>query len=298
MSSTAASPSAGETTGGDGRAVLDFDALEGEVARLHGAYACADPYPHIVLDDVLDPEVARRAMKEFPALDLDQWNNFIHVNERKHSNTSPDAWGPALRSVLDTFQSPRFVAFLSALTGIEDLCIDDTLMGGGLHETTSGGYLNIHTDFTVHPRRRTWRRRINLLLYLNEDWAPEYGGDLEMWSADVKHCVRRVSPVGNRVVIFTTDTRSYHGHPEPLTCPPGMSRRSLALYYFTEEDHPLVRATDYRARPGDGVRGLVIFLDKQLLRAYDWLKRRLGISDHTAGTILRKMDALLGRRQR
>ena len=273
-------------------AVLDFARLEAGASDLRSRYDTASPFPHIVLDDLLDPDVAGRAIKEFPPLNTEEWNNFIHVNERKFSNTSPDTWGPTLRTVLDTFQSPRFVAFLSALTGIEDLVTDDTLMGGGLHQTVAGGYLNIHTDFTVHPRKRSWRRRINLLLYLNEDWAEEYGGELEFWTIDMKRCAKRIAPMGNRVVIFTTDARSFHGHPDPLRCPPGVARQSLALYYFTKEDHPEVRSTEYRARPGDGARSLLIYLDKQLLRAYDRTKRWLGISDHSAGRILRGLDRI------
>ncbi len=101
----------------------------------------------------------------------------------------------------------------------------------------------------------------------------------------MKRCVRRVAPVASRVLIFTTDATSYHGHPEPMRCPEGVARRSLALYYFSVEEDPLVRSTDYRARPGDGARSVLIYGDKQMLRAYDWAKRRLGLSDQTASTI-------------
>ena len=36
--------------------VLDIDRLEREVERLHVEYQSADPYPHIVIDDFLEPE--------------------------------------------------------------------------------------------------------------------------------------------------------------------------------------------------------------------------------------------------
>jgi hypothetical protein len=91
-------------------------------------------------------------------------------------------------------------------------------------------------------------------------------------------------------LIFTTDGTSFHGHPEPMLCPEGMARRSLALYYFTVEDDPTVRSTDYRARPGDGARGILIFADKEILRAYDWVKRHLGISDQFASKLLSSRD--------
>lgn len=278
--------------------IVDFGRLEGEVGQLRGRYRDAKPFPHIVLDNLLAPDAAERAISEFPPLDPAKWNRYLHANERKFSNTNPETWKPMLRSVLDELQSPRFVTFLSELTGIEDLMIDDSLEGGGLHQSVAGGFLNIHADFTVHPRHRNWRRRVNLLLYLNEDWRPEYGGDLEFWSTDMARCEAVVAPVGNRAVIFTTDADSFHGHPEPMSCPPGVARQSLALYYFTTEDHPLVRSTDYRARPGDGARSVVIYFDKHALRAYDWAKRHLGLSDRSISRFLGPVDRLRLRRHR
>jgi hypothetical protein len=81
-----------------------------------------------------------------------------------------------------------------------------------------------------------------------------------------------------------------------MTCPEGVARQSLALYYFTEEEAPVVRSTEYRARPGEGLRAVPIFLDKTVLRNYDRLKRRMGISDDKAGRILRSIDRLRHRK--
>jgi hypothetical protein len=35
------------------------------------------------------------------------------------------------------------------------------------------------------------------------------------------------------MAIFTTTNSSFHGHPEPLLCPEGVSRKSIALYYYS-----------------------------------------------------------------
>ncbi len=277
--------------------VLDLPALEAALPDLRNRYAEARPFPHIVLDDFLVPEIAKQAIEEFPDVDADSWINYLHVNERKFANLDPSTWSPALQDVLRVLESPRFIEFLSALTGIDDLFVDDGLEGAGLHTSVAGGYLNIHADFTVHPRHRHWRRRVNLLLYLNRaDWSPAYGGELELWSTDMERCEARIAPVGNRVVIFNTDEDSFHGHPDPLRCPPNAARRSMALYYFTEEDNPYVRSTEYRARPGDGRKGIWIFLDKQALRTYDRLKRRLKLHDDSAGRLLRRFERLRRRR--
>ena len=270
--------------------LLDIDQLEQNVERMRADYQSAAPYPHIVIDDFIEPGAIKSAIEEFPPLEPERWNNYLHINERKFSNTDPSTWGPTLRRILDELNSPRFVQFVGNLLGVDNLIPDPSLEGGGLHQSERDGFLNIHTDFTVHPHNRTWQRRANILLYLNEDWKPEYGGDLELWSADMKECVKKVSPIANRVLIFTTDAISFHGHPEPTRCPEGMARRSMALYYFTIEDDPLVRSTDYRSRPGDGARGILIFADKQMLRAYDWAKRHLGISDQFASRLLAYRD--------
>jgi Rps23 Pro-64 3,4-dihydroxylase Tpa1-like proline 4-hydroxylase len=275
--------------------LLDIGRFERDIQQLRSTYRSAQPYPHIVIDDFLEPAAAAAAMAEFPPLAPDQWTNYLHVNERKFSNTDPATWGPSLRAILEELNSPRFVAFVGDLLGVDNLIADPSLEGGGLHQSTRGGFLNIHSDYTVHPHNRTWQRRVNLLLYLNDDWLPEYGGDLELWSADMKRCVESVRPMANRVLIFTTDATSFHGHPEPMTCPEGMARRSLALYYFSVEKDPVVRSTEYRPRPGDGARSILIFADTKMLRAYDWAKRHLGISDETASKVLGYRDRLRNR---
>jgi hypothetical protein len=272
--------------------ILGFERLEGDIDELASRYRAATPFPHIVLDDFLEAGVVEAAAKEFPSLDPSTWNNYLHVNERKFSNTDPSTWGPTLQAILEALNSPRFVRIVEQLMGTEHLFADPSLEGGGLHQSGTGGFLNIHADFTVHPHNRKWQRRANLLLYLNEDWQPEYGGDLELWSADMKECVERVSPIANRVLIFSTDPTSFHGHPEPMRCPPDTARRSLALYYFSLEDDPVVRSTEYRARPGDGSRSVLIYADKQMLRAYDWAKRRLGLTDRMASRLLAFRDRI------
>jgi len=272
--------------------VLDFEHLEENVDQMKARYQSARPYPHIVIDNLLQPEAAKAAMAEFPPLDPESWNNYVHINERKFSNTDPGTWPPTLRQILDELNSPRFVHFVGELLGADNLIADPSLEGGGLHQSPRGGFLNIHADFTVHPHNRNWERRANIILYLNDDWKPEYGGDLELWSTDMKECVEKVSPVGNRAVIFSTSSDSFHGHPDPILCPEGRARQSMALYYFSVEEDPVVRSTEYRSRPGDGARSVLIFADKQMLRGYDWAKRHLGFSDEMASKVLGFRDRL------
>ena len=99
---------------------------------------------------------------------------------------------------------------------------------------------------------------------------------------------RKVMPVFNRCLIFNTDIDAYHCHPDPLQCPQAVTRKSIALYYFTEEEAPPVkRATVYHARPGEGaLKVSLIALDNKMLALYNYLKGALGINDDLVSKVL------------
>jgi len=269
----------------DGRVTVIGD-LRARFDEAREAYAVAAPFPHVVLDNVLPADVFANAIAEFPSIDDPSWKGYLHVNETKFANPVSDTWGSTLQAIADAFCSDDFVKWLSGLTGFEHLIADPSMDGGGLHHTLQGGHLNVHADFTTHHRHRTWRRRINILLYLNESWSPDWGGALELWDSDVRTCIKRVEPLANRMLIFTTSGDAYHGHPDPLQCPEGVSRRSLALYYFTVEERPSRRSTKYRPRPGDGAKGVAIWIDRRMLSLYDTAKTRLKLSDQFASRTL------------
>lgn len=269
--------------------ILDIDKWEAIAKEQAGPYQQAHPFPYGQFDDFLEPWAARAAMEAFPAVQDSGWIHYVHFNEKKHGLNKMDLIPSFVQEVIKTLNSDEFVKHLSTLTGIEGLKADPTLEGGGLHQSQRGGFLNIHADFTVHPHKPKWRRRVNVLVYLNEGWQPEYRGDLELWTRDMKECAVKVLPTFNRCVIFNTDEDSYHGLPEPIMCPEDMTRKSIALYYFTEEKEPIVvrrRSTNYRARPDDGINKLFIYLDKQALSVYSWLKSKLGINDDFVSKIL------------
>jgi hypothetical protein len=139
-------------------------------------------------------------------------------------------FGKFTRDLLREFNSPGCLQFLETLTGIGNLMPDPYFEGGGLHQIEPGGFLKVHADFNWHPRLRL-DRRLNLIVYLNQDWREEYNGHLELWDRSMSLAVRKVLPVFNRAVVFSTTSWAYHGHPEKLACPPGQTRKSLALYY-------------------------------------------------------------------
>jgi hypothetical protein len=220
--------------------------------QLHSRYINAEPFPHIVIDDFIDPELLRDLLREWPIAGNDR-KYYNRPQERLKYEWQPhELHSPFLRSFLAEMNAEPMVRFIEALTGIRCLIADPYYSGAGLHEIKRGGHLGIHADFNIHKGMNA-QRRVNLLIYLNEDWAPEYGGNLELWSKDMSEARHKVAPRIGRAVIFNTDFDSFHGHPDPLTCPPERSRRSIALYYYTAPEGGLqgipVRTTTFQVRP-------------------------------------------------
>src|SRR5271157_4415360 len=198
------------------------------------------PCPHILLQDFLEPEIALEMATQFPQAASDAWTQYKHANENKLGMPKRELFPATIGAISDELNSPEFVAWVSELTGIPDLMADPMLEGGGLHQSGPGGYLNVHTDFSMHHFHTNWHRRVNLILYLNPDWDEQWGGSIELWERGMKRCASKYAPLVNHALIFTTDERSLHGFPDPLTCPEGQSRKSLALYYYTVEQEKLV----------------------------------------------------------
>lgn len=269
--------------------LFDYEHWRSGLPALAQQYRSNQPYPHLHLESFLQPEVARELMREFPDPDSHDWIQYKHRNENKLGLPKRESFPSRIGQVVDELNSPRFVAWLSELTGIEGLVSDETLEGGGLHQSSRGGFLNVHADFTMHHHRKNWRRRVNLILYLNEGWKPEWGGAIELWNRDMTRCDVRVEPELNHALIFNTDEHSYHGFPDRLACPAGVSRKSLALYYYTPEGHVqgAGKSTNYRARPTDGwFDAILIWLDKKAVHVYSRSKEALGLSDDFASRVL------------
>jgi len=241
------------------------------------------------LRNFLEPEIVRVIADEFPDRQSEAWTHYQHQNENKLGLAKRECFPPELGLVVDELNSAEFVNWLSQLTGIPGLMADPMLEGGGLHQSGRGGFLNVHTDFSNHHYHKHWRRRVNLILYLNEGWQDDWGGAIELWDSNMRQCVAKYPPLLNEALIFNTDDRSYHGFPEPLRCPEGVSRKSLAFYFNAADpsEKTAVRSTNYRARPGDGpLKAAMIWLDKEAVDLYSRAKARFGFSDEFASRIL------------
>lgn len=241
--------------GADSRS-FSFDpvGLEAMAGELGAGYRRAEPFPHVVIDDFLPRRVIDEVKGEFPQPGDLEWERFSTRQERKLASDDTSHMAPVIKHLLYEFNSAAMVRFLEQLTGIRGLIPDPYYWGGGLHQIEPGGHLAVHADFNFHEQLRL-DRRINLLLYLNDDWDPSWGGALELWRSDMSAMSRSILPLANRCVIFNTTDHSYHGHPEPLACPPGRTRQSLALYYYSNgrpsgEAHES-RSTHFQPRPDE-----------------------------------------------
>lgn len=204
-----------------------------ELARLHDAFAGAEPFPHVVMDGLLTP-AAEPALGDFPGADWPHWQRFKDTYQREKRTCDDIRVMPApFAALIREASESGFLAALETITGIPRLIPDPHLEGGGLHASGPGGVLAPHTDFHLYQRLDLYRA-VNVLIYLNRDWAEGDGGELELFAPGEAVPQVRVPPIFGRVVIFRTDDQSVHGFTTPVA--PDRWRSSIALYYYTSRE--------------------------------------------------------------
>jgi hypothetical protein len=236
----------------DATGLLDEAKVVDKGRDLRKAYKDADPFPHIAIDDFLPEAILERCLAEFPTDTGGITDTYDRKQERLKRAFTPDVLPPFSRNLFYAFNSRPFIQVVENICGIQGLIPDPFFEGGGYHELSQGGHLSVHADFNYHQRLHV-ERRINVLIYLNKDWKDEYGAQLELWDTDMKSRVKSYVPAFNRCVIFNTTSDSNHGNPQPVNHPDGVSRRSIALYYYTATWNNTKRkhTTHFRVRPGE-----------------------------------------------
>lgn len=243
-------------------AIKKLDLSEAGMARLvafgegqRQRYLNNAPFPHLAIDNLFPGELLTDVLADVRSLDHPIAKNF-YGSVKKFATPDPQVMGPTAQRFLLDLCSARFCQFLEALTGIEGVIPDPHFEGGGVHEISRGGFLKMHTDFNWNKKLKL-DRRLNMLIYLNQGWEESWGGHLELWDSEMQSQFVKIPPVFNKTVIFSTTDHSYHGHPNPLECPEGVSRRSLALYYYSngrpKEEVQFFQSagTNYKERPGE-----------------------------------------------
>jgi hypothetical protein len=236
-------PPGGGRSEDPGRALVPSEVLEWphlqEIAATRAVeYRGTKPFPHLALDGLFAEDLLDRAIAELPT--IARWAKYDTAHERKVVCSDVRAFGPAAEMLVHALNSAPFVRFLERLTGIQGLLPDPHLHAAGYMKVPPGGFLGLHYDFSTQEELRL-DRRVNVLLYLNRDWRPEWGGQLELHSngrldSDT-HQVVEIEPLFNRLVIFNTP-HALHGHRRPIACPPDRARLCLSWYYYTAPPVP------------------------------------------------------------
>ena len=251
--------------------MIDFDKLERETSRLGLQYLEAHPFPHIVIDNFLLPEVAEQAYRQFPP--LEKMDALKDIRQVKAQDPAIHKFEAVFQDIiLKHLNSERFLRFVSNLTGIHNLFADPQLYAAGLAQGGNGSFLNVHIDNSSHPKQ-PWYRRVNILVYLNKHWTEQKGGHIEFWDEQMEKSTA-ILPVFNRAVLFTVSPQSWHGYRKVVT-PDGDTRKSINLYYFTKESptgEDYYNVTSFRARPGETFNRLIYPIDNKLRALYRALR--------------------------
>jgi Rps23 Pro-64 3,4-dihydroxylase Tpa1-like proline 4-hydroxylase len=192
------------------------------------------PFPHIYIDNFLPKELAIKLSKEFPKLNKVNKDWKVHKNKNviRYFLEDSSLYKKNLNIFSMLLNSRKFLLFLETLTGLESIIPDPFFVGGGAMSAGKGGFLNVHADFNYHHKLQSWRR-INVLFYLTPNWKKNWGGNLEFWSKDKKKKIREIEPIFNRVIIFNTTSKSFHGQPKPLSCPKSITRNVFSAFYYS-----------------------------------------------------------------
>jgi hypothetical protein len=244
----------------------------------------SQPVPNFCIDNFLDEAFANEVLAAYPTFEeaTKAGRMFSAVNEkRKVQVTDASSFAEPIAELNRTLASPEFLELLSDVFQMPNLLPDAELNGGGIHQTGARGHLDVHVDFNYITEREL-HRRLNILIYFNKDWKPEFGGNIELWDKDVKVCHHSFSPIFNRCVVFETNEISFHGV-TAVKCPEGSARKSFAAYYYTKEapSHWKGEAhgTIFKARPDEVIKGNVMMpLEKakrKLRAAYYGIKKKI-----------------------
>jgi 2OG-Fe(II) oxygenase superfamily len=191
-----------------------------KIVELSETFRNNKPFPHLVIEDLFSPVLLELINEDFDLLKKDELRVYNSMNEKKLGTRPYTRLGHASELYFSTIHSLTFIN------------PDPSRHSGGLHEIPTGGKFAMHVDFNQHEVTRLDNRLV-FITYLNKDWLPAYGGALELWSAEEEKCKVEVLPVFGRSVLFAHSSRSLHGHPAPVDTPNGRSRRSAAVYYYS-----------------------------------------------------------------
>lgn len=204
-------------------------------------YNTAVPYPHYVLDDILDTEFAIKCKEEILNIPAEKWDRYNNVFEQKYTLRDKNDMPPYCNNLFKLLTSDIVVNKLSDIVG-QKLYNDPTKNWWGIHTYKNKDYLDIHSDAGNHPLTKQ-KKHITFGIYLSHNWTQVNGGHLEVWDGDsvlkddakLFNCKNRILPIFNRMIMFTNTINAWHGNPEPVNIKTDERRIFLTLSYISEQ---------------------------------------------------------------
>ncbi len=224
---------------------------------------------YAAIDDLLPDEIAEKIAEKFPRVEEMRLINTFR--ERKFNTKSLERYDPIIADITFAFQDPRVTNLVAQIVGIKDAVGDPYLYAGGLSAMVRGHFLNPHID-NSHDGERENYRVLNLLYYVTPGWRPEYGGNLELWDAQVTKPVE-IPSLFNRLVLMATNDRSWHSVNQVKH--DGV-RRCVSNYYFSPHSpngYETFHITYFKARPEQKLRRIATKIDSELRTALRKIKK-------------------------
>ncbi len=219
--------------------MIRFDSIE----KALKSFKRNQPFDHCVVENFFDLNTAKDLENDFPKYEDKVWFEYNNPLEHKKALNDWNKYPPLTYQIFMILNSPQMIQLLEKYVGV-NLFPDIGLHGAGWHMHGTGGNLNPHIDYSIHPKCGL-QRKLNIIVYLSKDLKPsKHKGHLGLWSHDHKNnqpkdLVKEVEPIFNRAIIFDTTQNSWHGMSQKLEVPKGIYRKSLAVYYLTEPKHGL-----------------------------------------------------------
>ena len=226
--------------------IVDIKKLKENINSYKDEWNSKKPFRYFYVDDFLVSDWAEKILESYPKPDV-KWESTTYINQKNKFQKTTFEKNSIFNIVFEELNHPEFLALISKMTGIEDLIPDKKLFGGGLHQSIKGAFLDVHIDYNFHPETKL-HRRLNLLVYMNKEWDDVFEGHLELWDMDKKKLLEKIAPIFNRMAMFETNEISWHGHPHKLKTPDGLSRKSMAAYYYTKERDDVIGASNHNTK--------------------------------------------------
>ena len=191
------------------------------------------PFDHIIIPDFINRDYYHEIESKIPSTPEKTWWKYENPVEVKYALDDLNTMHPAIRNVFYSLSHDNTIDRFKKIFNIPDLEYDPYCHGAGLHMHPRYGRLNMHIDYEIHPISNK-QRRLNVILYLNDEWNQEWNGDTQLWDETVSNCVVKSYPKKNTAIIFVTTEQSWHGVPNIIMCPNDIYRKTLAFYYVSD----------------------------------------------------------------